>query len=174
MRPDHPLNPQRRDLLVAIALAATAPGAVFSPVAAAATTPEASLATPSWPLLGTLKGKVVLVDFWASWCSPCLRSFPWMNELQQRHAAQGLVVVAVNLDQDRALADEFLEKTPAGFKVEFDQQGALAKQFGVQAMPTSFLIDRNGRIRVRHAGFREAQRAEREQQIQQLLKEPSA
>lgn len=173
MRLDVSKRLTRRGLLVALALGATAPGAVFSPAAGAKAAAEAT-AAPAWPLLGSLKGKVVLVDFWASWCSPCLRSFPWMNELQKRHAADGLVVVAVNLDQDRALADAFLERTPAGFKVEFDQQGALAKQFGVQAMPTSFLIDRQGRIRVRHAGFRDAQRAERERQIQHLLKEPSA
>jgi thiol-disulfide isomerase/thioredoxin len=129
------------------------------------------LAAADWPLLTTLAGKVVLVDFWASWCSPCLRSFPWMNELQHRHGGEGFVVVAVNLDQDRALADAFLNKVPVDFRVEFDAAGRIARQFGVQAMPTSFLIDRRGQVRVRHAGFRDKQRAERELQIQQLLKE---
>jgi thiol-disulfide isomerase/thioredoxin len=128
-------------------------------------------AAPRWPLLQALHGKVVLLDFWASWCSPCLHSFPWMNELQERHAKDGLVIVAVNVDQDRALADAFLEKVPAAFRVEYDARGAIAKQFEVQAMPTSFLIDRDGNIRVRHAGFREKQREAREQQIRQLLAE---
>ncbi len=132
---------------------------------------DAPQAVPRWTVLDGLHGKVVLVDFWASWCSPCLHSFPWMNELQQKHGGEGLVIVAVNLDQDRALADAFLQKVPARFRIEYDQAGNLAKQFGVQAMPTSFLIDRNGQVRVRHAGFREKQRAEREQQIEQLLKE---
>jgi peroxiredoxin len=94
-----------------------------------------------------------------------------MNELQQRHAGAGLVIVAVNLDQERALADAFLQKLPPKFRVEFDAGGAIAKQFDVQAMPTSFLVDRRGRVRHRHAGFRDAQRAEREHQILQLLKE---
>jgi len=94
-----------------------------------------------------------------------------MNELQQEHADDGLVVVAVNVDQERALADAFLKKVPAKFQVEYDQAGNLARQFGVQAMPTSFLIDRQGNIRIRHAGFREKQREERELQIEQLLKE---
>jgi len=138
--------------------------------AAASTPPQAA---PRWPLLDSLQGKVVLVDFWASWCAPRLRSFPWMNELQQKHGDDGLVVLAVNVDQDRALADAFLKKIPAQFRIEYDQAGTLAKQFGVENMPTSFLIDRTGQVRVRHSGFRDKQREEREQQIVQLLKEHS-
>ena len=94
-----------------------------------------------------------------------------MNELQRKHSEKGLVIVAINLDQDRALADAFLKKVPAKFRVEYDAKGKIANQFDVQAMPTSFLIDREGRVRVRHRGFREKQRAEREDQIEQLLKE---
>jgi thiol-disulfide isomerase/thioredoxin len=138
-------------------------------VGAAATSPPP--AAPRWPLLDTLHGKVVLVDFWASWCAPCLHSFPWMNELHAKYSNGGLVIVAVNVDQDRALADAFLKKVPAQFRVEYDQSGNLAKQFGVENMPTSFLIDRNGQVRVRHAGFREKQREEREREIENLLKE---
>ena len=132
-----------------------------------------SQAAPPWPLLNELHGKVVLVDFWASWCGPCLQSFPWMNGLHARHAGNGLVIVAVNLDQDRALADAFLKKVPAQFRVEYDQAGKLAKSFGVEAMPTSFLIGRDGKVRARHAGFRDKQREGREQEIVQLLKEPA-
>ena len=138
---------------------------------ASATTPAPAVAAPPWPLLETYKGKVVLVDFWASWCSPCLQSFPWMNELQQRHSKDGFVVLAVNMDQDRALADAFLKKTVVGFRIEYDPQGTIAQKFEVQAMPTSFLIDRSGKVRASHQGFREKQRAEREDEIQQLLKE---
>ena len=94
-----------------------------------------------------------------------------MNELQQRYAGEGLIVVAVNLDQDRALANAFLQKLPPKFRVEFDATGKIARQFDVQVMPTSFVIDRRGQVRGRHAGFRDGQRAEREQQISQLLKE---
>lgn len=132
---------------------------------------ETASAAPAWPLLKALNGKVVLVDFWASWCGPCLQSFPWMNEVQQKHAAEGLVIVAVNLDHDRALADAFLRKVPAKFRLEFDPAGNIARQFDVQAMPTSFLIDRSGQVRVRHAGFKDKHRAGREAEIEQLLKE---
>jgi cytochrome c biogenesis protein CcmG/thiol:disulfide interchange protein DsbE len=131
-----------------------------------------SVATARWPVLEAYAGKVVLLDFWASWCSPCLQSFPWMNELQQKHGGEGLVVLAVNLDQDRKLADAFLGKTPAQFRVEYDPAGTVARQFDVQAMPTSFLIDRQGNVRTRHAGFKEKHRQGREQEIEQLLKEP--
>jgi thiol-disulfide isomerase/thioredoxin len=130
-------------------------------------------AAPRWPVLDGYAGKVVLVDFWASWCGPCLQSFPWMNELQQEHGGKGFAIVAVNLDQDRALADAFLAKRPARFRIEYDAEGNIARQFGVQAMPTSFLIDRSGKVRVRHAGFREKQQAGREEEIVALLKEPS-
>lgn len=126
---------------------------------------------PRWPLLDSLQGKVVMVDFWASWCGPCLQSFPWMNGLHAKHAGEGLVIVAVNLDQDRAQADAFLKKLPPQFRVEYDAQGTLAKSFGVEAMPTSFLIGRDGTVRARHAGFRDKQRAGRELEIEQLLKE---
>src|SRR5687768_16592883 len=147
-----------------VALTAASVGAGPAPPAKAA---------PRWQVLDAYAGKVVLVDFWASWCSPCLQSFPWMNELQRKHGAEGFVVLAVNLDQDRKLAESFLGKTPAKFRVEYDASGDIARQFEVQAMPTSFLIDRRGNVRVRHAGFKDRLRQEREQQIAQLLKEPA-
>ena len=127
-------------------------------------------AAPDTPLFKGLRGKVVLLDFWASWCDPCRQSFPWMSELQRRYAASDLVV-AINLDQDRKRADKFLAAVPAGFRIEFDPNGNLATQFGVTAMPMSFLIDRSGNVRERHRGFRDGVRAEREQAIAKLLKE---
>jgi len=91
--------------------------------------------------------------------------------MQRRYAGSDLLVVAVNLDQDRKLAEKFLAAVPAGFRVEFDRGGALATQFGVTAMPMSFLLDRKGIVRERHSGFREAVKAQREQSILKLLKE---
>jgi thiol-disulfide isomerase/thioredoxin len=162
-RRGQPLRTFRLALLAVFAMATASAGAAGAPP---------SQAAPHWPVLDALRGKVVLLDFWASWCSPCLQSFPWMNELQQRHGDQGLVVVAVNLDQDRTLADAFLAKRPAGFRIEYDAAGAVAREFGVAAMPTSFLIDRDGNVRLRHAGFRQKQREAREAEIVKLLEEP--
>jgi peroxiredoxin len=93
-----------------------------------------------------------------------------MNELQSRYGRDGLAIVAVNLDQDRRQAEKFLRDTPAEFRVEYDADGALANALHVAAMPTSFLIDRHGRVVEQHAGFREAQRADREAEIAHLLK----
>lgn len=123
------------------------------------------------PLLQGVHGKVVLLDFWASWCTPCRKSFPWMNALQKKYAARGLTVIAVNLDMEKQLAAEFLRATPAQFRIEYDPRGNLAEQLNVSAMPTSFLLDRNGKIVGQHAGFREAQLAAREQEIEKLLQE---
>ncbi len=156
--------------LAAAAMSALLAGAACAETAAAETAKSLN-ASQLRELLPALKGKVVLLDFWASWCEPCRQSFPWMSELQHRYAGSDLVVVAVNLDQDRKLADQFLAATPAGFRVEYDPQGTLATQFDVTAMPTSVVIDRNGQVRERHKGFREAQRAARELSLSKLLKE---
>jgi thiol-disulfide isomerase/thioredoxin len=124
----------------------------------------------SAPYLQAARGKVVLLDFWASWCGPCRKSFPWMNALQKKYG-NDLVVIAVNLDMDKQLAANFLKAVPASFQIEYDTAGKLATQLGVSAMPTSFLLDRQGRIVKQHAGFREAQMAVREAELEQLLKE---
>jgi thiol-disulfide isomerase/thioredoxin len=119
--------------------------------------------------LGPIEGKVIWVDFWASWCVPCRRSFPWMNTMHRKYGAQGLQIIAVNLDKDRALADGFLVETPAEFTLRFDPAGNLAKQFEVQAMPSSYLLDATGKILARHFGFRLSDSAEYEQTIQTAL-----
>jgi cytochrome c biogenesis protein CcmG, thiol:disulfide interchange protein DsbE len=122
--------------------------------------------------LSPLRGKVVYLDFWASWCVPCRQSFPWMNELQKRYADRGLTIIAVNLDHERADAEKFLRRLPPGFQIRFDPDGDWARRFGVQGMPTSVLLDRNGQSRFTHIGFRAADAVQYEQQIQQLLLEP--
>ncbi len=80
------------------------------------------------------QGKVVVLDFWASWCAPCRRSFPWWNTMHAKYAEEGLVIIGVNLDNDPDSAQEFLEEFPADFEIYFDQNKQLARQFGVQAM----------------------------------------
>ena len=100
-----------------------------------------------------LKGKVVLVDFWASWCAPCKKSFPTLNELHQRYGTKGLVIVAVNVDEERAKMEQFLKSTPAQFTVVRDTEQKLVATLEVESMPTSFLIDASGRIRFVHVGY---------------------
>jgi len=101
----------------------------------------------------SLAGKVVLIDFWASWCEPCRKSFPWMSDLQKRRAAEGLVIVAINLDKERDKADAFLDQHPAPFLVAFDPEGKTAEAYHVSGMPTSVLVGRDGTILETHIGF---------------------
>jgi thiol-disulfide isomerase/thioredoxin len=103
--------------------------------------------------LRAYEGKVVIVDFWASWCAPCRRSFPWLNAMHDRYADDGLVILAVNMDQDRGAADRFLADYPAHFTVVFGEGDTLAKDFDVMAMPSSYLIGRDGQLLRRHLGF---------------------
>jgi cytochrome c biogenesis protein CcmG, thiol:disulfide interchange protein DsbE len=104
--------------------------------------------------IAELRGKVVWLDFWASWCGPCRQSFPWMEAMQQRYGAQGLQVVAVNLDAKPEAARRFLAEHRASFMVAFDHSGDSARRYSVRAMPTSVLIGAGGHVRTVHAGFR--------------------
>lgn len=103
--------------------------------------------------LDSLRGQVVLVDFWASWCTPCRRSFPWMDSLLARYAGKGFSIVAINVDKDRAAADRFLIEHTAAFTIAYDPAGKTAEAYGVTAMPMSFLIARDGTIVHRHVGY---------------------
>lgn len=115
------------------------------------------------------RGKVVVLDFWASWCAPCLRSIPWLNEMQARYADQGLVVVGVNVDRERADAERFLAGTPSHFAIFYDSEGRLPRQYGVEGMPSSFIFDRDGHLVAKHVGFQSARREQYEQELRELL-----
>jgi thiol-disulfide isomerase/thioredoxin len=121
--------------------------------------------------LPAYRGKVVLLDFWASWCGPCKESFPWMQRMQQRYGERGLVVVAVNVDHDRALAEQFLRAQDAHLNVVFDPQGQAAERYQVSAMPTSFYVGRDGAVRYTHLGFRAGEREQAERELAALLAE---
>ena len=119
--------------------------------------------------LDNYSGKVVLVDFWASWCGPCRQSFPWMNEMQAKYQGDGLVIVAVNVDNDLAEANRFLTEFPAKFQVHFDADKTLAREYEVVAMPSSFLIGRDGKLVEKHMGFKVLKQAEYEAAIRAAL-----
>jgi len=119
--------------------------------------------------LSSFKGKVVYLDFWASWCEPCKKSFPWMHEMKATYEAQGFEIVAVNLDKDRKLADEFLKAVDVNFKVAFDESGESASRYKLRGMPSSYLIDREGKVYASHIGFRDNDKSELEQAIKDLL-----
>ncbi len=119
--------------------------------------------------LSELKGEVVYLDFWASWCLPCKKSFPWMDDMQKRYSKQGFKVVAVNLDKDKALADEFLKQKDVSFTVAFDASGNSASKYKLRGMPSSYLIGRDGKVHASHIGFRDKDKDKLEQVIKNLL-----
>jgi cytochrome c biogenesis protein CcmG, thiol:disulfide interchange protein DsbE len=120
--------------------------------------------------LADMKGKVVYLDFWASWCAPCKQSFPWMNEMQAKYGPAGLQIVAINVDAKRSDAEEFLKGTPAQFTVAFDTKGDSPRTYAIKGMPSSFLIGPDGRVLAAHAGFKDADKKLLEEQIRQALK----
>lgn len=120
--------------------------------------------------LSAYHGKVVYLDFWASWCVPCRESFPWMNEMQRQYASKGLVIVAVNLDQVHDDAETFLQKYQPEFTVRFDPSGQLAQSFKVRGMPTSALLGRDGKLLLRHEGFRSRDEDTLEESIRDALR----
>ncbi len=158
------LTPLRRILLCALLFAA--PAMVTAAPAPAFSLPDSAGDAVT---LAQQQGKLVYLDFWASWCGPCRQSFPWMNEMLAKYRDKGLVIIGVNLDANPADADKFLAKTPAQFTVVYDNSGATPTAYGVKGMPTSFLIDQNGQILSQHAGFNASQKADLEAAIQQAL-----
>lgn len=117
-----------------------------------------------------LKGQVVYLDFWASWCGPCKASFPWMESMHRRYEEEGLKIIAVNLDQEPQQVKAFLKENSASFDIIYDPQGNLAEAFNVEAMPTSYLISRSGKAIIKHSGFHSHDQAKYEREIKELLR----
>ena len=119
--------------------------------------------------LSAYKGKVVMVDFWASWCGPCRQSFPWLNEMKAKKEAQGLVILGVSVDENLKDAKKFLAKTPADFEIIYDPKGKYASYYDIPGMPTTLIFDREGKLQHQHAAFKLNKIAEYEQLIDQAL-----
>ena len=119
--------------------------------------------------LSDYKGDVLYVDFWATWCPPCRKSFPWMEEMHQRYSDLGFKVIAVSLDVKRAVIDQFLAEVKTSFIIAHDKSGESATQFKVQGMPSSFLIDRKGNIYLAHQGFKSSDKSKLEAEIKKLI-----
>ena len=121
--------------------------------------------------LNALRGKVVYMDFWASWCPPCKMSFPKLNELHNELKNQGFTVVAVNLDEEEQEAARFLAEHPVEFAVARDAEGTCPTEFEVMAMPSAFIIDKQGRIRKVHLGFKQDDVSEIRETVLALMNE---
>jgi len=123
--------------------------------------------------LSSLRGKIVLVDFWASWCAPCREAMPQYEKLYYQARRDGFEIVAVNLDEERDDAVKFLAVHPVTFPVALDPAGTVPQTFGVVGMPSSYLLDRDGIVRLRYQGFKARDLNALKEQIHKLSGTPA-
>lgn len=157
-------------LELALAAALLAAAARLHAAEAGAPAPAFELPGSDGPVrLAAYRGKTVYLDFWASWCAPCRRSFPWMNELQEKYGRRGLQVIAINVDRKNEDAQRFLARVPARFTVAYDPAGETPRRYGIKSMPSSALIAPDGTVVFMHAGFDDEDKAALETRIRQAM-----
>ena len=120
--------------------------------------------------LSAYRGKVVYLDFWASWCPPCRKAMPAIEKLRKSYSPDEFAVVAVNVDSSLKKAQKVLAKTPVGYASGSDPKGLLPKRYEVKTMPTSYLLDGNGVVRYVHEGFRRGDEKALREEIDKLLR----
>jgi len=121
--------------------------------------------------LTNYKNQVLLIDFWATWCPPCKQSMPFLNALRNEFLDKGFEIIAINVDEDSQDAQSFLEKYPVDYQVAYDERGDCPAKYDVKAMPSSYFIDRQGKLRYVHLGFRHADETEIRTRVLELLQE---
>jgi peroxiredoxin len=123
--------------------------------------------------LSDLKGQVVLINFWASWCGPCRKEMPVLDQLYQRYKPLGFTLLGVNVEEDSAAAESWLKDTPVSFPILFDRKNSVSKLYDVTAMPSTVLVDRQGHVRYLHFGYNPGTENEYQDQIRGLVRERS-
>ncbi|MCG7893283.1 MAG: TlpA family protein disulfide reductase [Candidatus Thiodiazotropha taylori] len=121
--------------------------------------------------LSELRGNVVMVNFWASWCGPCRQEMPLLQQLYDRYQGMGFTLLGVNVDEQPAAAQKMLKEIPVDFPILYDSSNKVSKQYQVKAMPSTFMVDRDGNIRHLHQGYKPGYEDDYQQQIRALLKE---
>ena len=119
------------------------------------------------------QGKVVILDFWASWCKPCQKSLPWLADMQEKYGPQGLVIVAVNLDENLKDAAAMVAGLPVTVILVHDPQSKLAEKYQLEGMPSAYIYGRDGKLVATHVGFHEKDTPEKEAALAALLSEGS-
>jgi peroxiredoxin len=157
-----------RAAAVAAALSITSLVGASASMAPAFSLPSRSGDTVS---LAQLKGKVVMLNFWASWCGPCRQEMPLLEQMHKRYSSLGFTLVGVNVDANSKDAEDWLGKTPVSFPVVFDRESKVSKLYDVNAMPSTVFIDRKGNVRYLHRGYKAGDEGEYLNQIRALLKE---
>jgi peroxiredoxin len=160
-------------LALTLGLGATALQAASAPVAPARGAPDFTLPTLGGPnlRLQEQRGRVVLVNFWATWCGPCRVEMPHLNRLYDKYRDAGFVLLAVNIDEDPKTAANLAAKLGMRFPVLLDTDKKVSRLYDLSAMPSTMLIDRDGRVRYTHRGYRDGYEQTYEQQIRALLRE---
>ena len=160
----------RAMLGVALAACAGLSGGAASPTA---TAPDFTLRTADGRnlRLQELRGQVVMVNFWASWCAPCRVEMPHLNKLSDKYRASGFTLLGVNVDDDPRNATSAAAKMGLTFPVLLDADKRVVKMYDVATMPSTVLIDRDGRMRYLHRGYREGYEETYDKQVRELLKE---
>lgn len=140
----------------------------------------ASAAAPTFALpgksgetidLAKLKGQVVMLNFWASWCGPCRTEMPLMDQIYKKYSAAGFTLLGVNVDTDSSDAQKFLSQVPVSFPIAYDRTNKVSQLYEVAAMPSTVFIDRKGNVRALHRGYKAGDEAEYLAQIRTLIKE---
>jgi len=121
--------------------------------------------------LSELRGQVVLINFWATWCPPCRQELPQLNDIYTRHRSTGFMLLAVNVDDKRADAEAMIKRLGLRFPTLFDEAKKVAALYRVDTMPSTLLVDRDGRVRYVHRGYLSGYEKKYEQQVRELLKE---
>lgn len=121
--------------------------------------------------LEDMRGQVVMLNFWASWCGPCRQEMPLMDEIYQKYEKLGFTILAVNVDEDSADADRFLDAVPVSFPVLYDSESRTSELYDVDAMPTTIMIDRDGNRRFMHRGYKPGYEDDYRKQVKKLIRE---
>jgi peroxiredoxin len=121
--------------------------------------------------LSELKGQVVMINFWATWCGPCRQEMPLLQQIQAKYEPLGFTLLGINVEPDSAEAQAWLTKVPVSFPILFDRQNQVAESFGVEGMPSSVFIDRSGNVRYVHRGYKPGDEAKYADMVRSLVKE---
>jgi len=121
--------------------------------------------------LGSLKGQVVLINFWATWCGPCRKEMPLLEQIQKKYAPLGFTMLGVNVEEDTRLMETFLKDVPVSFPILLDPANGVSKLYNVSAMPSTVIVDRKGNVRFIHQGYQPGDEGKYQDMIRQLVRE---